>query len=253
MIGILADALPETESNLLRSLDIWDTFIGKDDVEMLARILNSNSSLEELTLCSCNIQNEGVIALAESLANNCTLKTLDLSNWGRPDSANVISTEGWSALAKTLCDTSSVNNTYLSNHTLDNVGINGRKLPGDVKLYLEMNKCTNKQLVGRKKILKNHCHFDVKPLIVMSTGEEDEFSLGMLPLIISWLERVAPFSDHQFGENGTIEMRKLRVVYDFIHAIPESFIEAYRKHNLQLRAEQLNLHQKIHKLSQQVG
>ena len=88
----------------------------------------------------------------------------------------------------------------------------------------------------------------------MSTGEEDEFSLGMLPLIISWLERVAPFSDHQFGENGTIEMRKLRVVYDFIHAIPELFIEAHRKHTLlELRAEQLNLHQKIHKLTQQVG
>ena len=158
-------------------------------------------------------------------------------------------------MSNALCDTSSVNNTYLSNHTLEDVGQHYGDLPSDVELYLDMNKCTNKRLVGMKKILKNHSHFDVKPLlsIVRSTGEEDELGLGMLPLVISWLERIAPFSN-QFEENGTIEMRKLRVVYDFIHAMPESSIEPYRKHTLlELRAEQSNLHQKIHKLTQQVG
>ena len=156
-IGILATALPD--SIFLRSLNIWNTFMGKDDVGMLARALkNSNSTLEVLKLCSCNIQNEGVVAFAEALANNCALKTLDLTNEIFFGSANnVISAEGWSVLSNVLCDTSSVNNTYLSNHTLEDVGRQS-SLPSDVQSYLEMNKCTNKQQVAIKKIIKIHRH-----------------------------------------------------------------------------------------------
>ena len=156
-IGILATALPD--SIFLRSLNIWNTFMGKDDVGMLARALkNSNSTLEVLKLCSCNIQNEGVVAFAEALANNCILKTLDLTNEIFFGSANnVISAEGWSVLSNVLCDTSSVNNTYLSNHTLEDVGRQS-SLPSDVQSYLEMNKCTNKQQVAIKKLIKIHPH-----------------------------------------------------------------------------------------------
>ena len=57
------------------------------------------------------IGDDGALLFANALKNNFTLKTLSLYGCG-------ITPEGWAPFSKLLCDTSSVNKTYLSNHTL---------------------------------------------------------------------------------------------------------------------------------------
>ena len=72
---------------------------------------NQNLALRLLSIARNDIDDESAISFANVLSRNNTLETLYLDSSG-------ITSEGWDAFAKVLCDTSSVNSTYLSNHTL---------------------------------------------------------------------------------------------------------------------------------------
>eukprot|EP00984_Skeletonema_dohrnii_P026243 scaffold15567_cov74-Skeletonema_dohrnii-CCMP3373.AAC.3 len=82
----------------------------------LSTSLQSNSCrLEKLCLGDMNIGDDGAEVLARGLIGNKVLRCLEL----RDDEGDIAITHvGWSALFTALCDTSSVNNTYLSNHTV---------------------------------------------------------------------------------------------------------------------------------------
>ena len=90
------------------------TIKGWKAVSTLLEIPGSN--LEKLDIGGCdNLGNDGALVFANALANNSTLKTFNLFDCE-------ITREGWTHFSKLLCDTSSVNNTYMSNHTLQSVG-----------------------------------------------------------------------------------------------------------------------------------
>ena len=72
--------------------------------------------LVRLYITENNIDDEAAAAFARALVNNHRLSKLDLEN--NPS----ITAVGWKALSKTLCDTSSVNAIFLSNHTLNDLG-----------------------------------------------------------------------------------------------------------------------------------
>jgi len=216
-VDALVAALPR--SNLV-SLSLINVDIGKSEVKALARTLKADPCLENLGLAS-GISIDGLVVIAEALANNSHLKRVSLSY-------NVVTSECWKAFSNTLCDTSTVNKTCLSNHTLEHIrdqtvyqppydeGFIPR--PQDVVSALELNRCPNKQQVAVKKILKHHCHFDIQPFV--------QWEFKVLPLLIHWLEKAAFFST-EFDVNGTIEMRKLTVVYEFIQALPELFVSHF--------------------------
>eukprot|EP00985_Skeletonema_marinoi_P024795 scaffold17578_cov73-Skeletonema_marinoi.AAC.1 len=75
---------------------------------------SDNCCLEELWLREINFGDEGAAALANGLIGNESLTTLPFSLDG-----SGMTSRGWAAFSKLLCDTTSVNNTYLSNHTLE--------------------------------------------------------------------------------------------------------------------------------------
>jgi len=216
-VDALVASLPR--SNLV-SLSLINIDIGKSGVEALARTLKADPCLENLGLAS-GISIDGLVVIAEALVNNSHLKRVNLSY-------NVVTSECWKAFSNTLCDTSTVNKTCLSNHTLEHIrdqtvyqppydeGFIPR--PQDVVSALELNRCPNKQQVAVKKILKHHCHFDIQPFV--------QWEFKVLPLLIHWLEKAAFFST-EFDVNGTIEMRKLTVVYEFIQALPELFVSHF--------------------------
>ena len=112
---------------------------------------SENCALKNLYLERMNIGDDGATALAERLVGNKSLQFLFID----PEIANITSI-GWSAFSKLLCDTSSTNSTYLSNHTLQWIGSSDYRdsgAPRNVKIYLDINYQQNKNNnVGTWKI-----------------------------------------------------------------------------------------------------
>ena len=203
-VDALAGALVKCN---LSVLDLSYNFdITARSCQSLASLLeNPNSNLEELRLYRNNIGNEGARNFADALASNNKLTTLGLNGSG-------ITAEGYSSFAKVLCDTSSINNTFLSNHTLESLG-GSSNIPADVRSALALNKSSeDKRQVAIKKILKHHRHFDMQPFF--------EWDLKVLPIAINWFERARAIDSNNEAQ---IDKRKLEAIYQFIRAVPEVF------------------------------
>ncbi|EJK51124.1 hypothetical protein THAOC_29736 [Thalassiosira oceanica] len=179
-----------------RVLDIWGNTLCAGGTRVIAASLaNPESRLEDLDLSQCNIGDEGTATLADGLRNNQRLTRMSLED-------NNITERGWNALSSILCDASSINATYNSNHTLQDLGDYGVQIPKDVRLMLRLNKDENKSRVAANKILQSHRHLDMRPLF----GRE----LGLLPYVITWL-------DHFAKSRPDL---KLSSIFEFVRAMP---------------------------------
>jgi Ran GTPase-activating protein (RanGAP) involved in mRNA processing and transport len=178
---------------------------------LAALLVNPNSNLEELHLGFNNIGDEGACIFANALSTNRKLKTLSLGN------NNEISAEGWPCFSKVLCDTSSINNAFHSNHMLESLGddedMPADNMPVDVKSLLALNRrFDDKKQVAIKKILKHHQHFDMQPFF--------EWDLKVLPIAVKWFERAQSIENN---EEVGVGRHKLGAIYQFIRAMPEVF------------------------------
>ena len=137
---------------------------------------------------------------------------------------------------RSLCNTSSINNIYLSNHTFEKLYTEQDK-GAKLKALLALNKSTrNKRHVAIKKILLHYPHnIDMEPLFDLTLEEEDDRQdLKALPYVVSWFEtaKEAIGHGHQVDYLGrkvyasTTENRKLSAIYQFVTAMPMLFIPA---------------------------
>jgi len=144
--------------------------------QRVATILEApNSNLHVLFITRNNVDDEVAAALASALKNNHKLQTLNMN--GNPNTA-----VRWQSFSKILCNTSSVNATFLSNHSLWNMG---SEVPENaiIRPLLGLNTRNNKKEVAMIKILQNHNDFDMQPFF--------EWDFKVLPLVLSWLERAS--------------------------------------------------------------
>ena len=191
---------------LVLSCDRSITIRGWKTLSTLLQMPDSN--LEEIDLSLNNTSNEAILAFANSLKGNCKLKMLDLSY------CNDITEGGWAPFSKLLCDPSSINKTYLSNHTLEDLGAT-HLMPFVVQSYLILNRNNeDKGQVAMIKILQHHSHFNVQPFF--------EWEFRVLPLMITWLEKASTCTSI-FGEE--IKRTKLSITYDFVREFPMLYIE----------------------------
>jgi len=160
-----------------------------------------------------NIGDEGALVFANALKNNSTLKTLEMQGCG-------VSAKGWWApFSKLLCDTSSVNSTYLSNHTLEHLSYRGIDVGAQVGIVHSLatnHEMEDKHQVAMVKILQNHSHFDMEPFF--------EWEFSVLPLMINWVEKVGALVHDSFEEK--IKRMNLSIVYDFIREFPMLYVES---------------------------
>ena len=173
--------------------------------ERLSTLLEMpDSKLEKLYLSGNNIGDEVARIFANALRGNSKLKCLTVNNCR-------FTTEGWMHFSKLLCDTSSVNKTYLSNHTLRVLALSDhRELPTDLVSLLNLNAISeNKGQVAMTKILQHHSHFNMQPFF--------EWEFKVLPIVLSWLEEAAACTP-SFGEK--IRRTKLSITYDFVREFP---------------------------------
>jgi len=170
-------------------------------------------SLETLCIYHNNIGDEGALVFANALKNNSTLKTLDLTAEGS------ITAEGWTPFLNLLCDASSVNNTYLSNHTLENITSFPRTItscPRTAFSLLAVNRRSDdKEYVAMKKILGHHTYFNMEPFF--------EWEFKVLPLMIKWFARADTINEG-LGLGFLYRMR-LDCIYEFIKEFPMLYIE----------------------------
>jgi hypothetical protein len=133
-----------------------------------------------------------IICFADALIGNTSLSELLFHGYELSD-------VGRCALANTLCDKSSLINTYYSNHTLQAIEYR-RAGNGDLRSLLDMNHHKSKVDVARRKILANHFEDD---------GAYDRIFAPMLaptlPTALSWIGR---------------DRREYSIMYNFLHSMP---------------------------------
>ena len=134
----------------LERLYLNNNSIGNNGCEALATLLrHPNCNLQEIQISENNIGNEGAITLAGSLANNTKLKKIFLTD-------NPIDPSVAGIFCNLLCNTTSIDSIYSSNHTLCGLhfGWSIGSVGHGLSQLLGINSKTNKRHVATKKILK---------------------------------------------------------------------------------------------------
>jgi len=167
------------------------TFDGAQTIALT--LANPECRLEFLAISGISFGDEGAAILAASLRINRRLTHMWFELSG-------ITETGWDLFLPILCDTTSIDATYNSNHTLESLG--AEKFPKDIRMLLGLNSDKDKSRVAATKILQAHRHLDMIPLF----GRE----LGLLPYVVAWLERFA---------ESRLDL-KLTALYDFVRAMP---------------------------------
>lgn len=229
----------------LTELDLsYNQSLTANGLRSLSNILQSEGCcLQILRLEGIQIGNDEASALANALLGNKSLEKLVV---------NEMTSSGWTTFEKLLCDTSSINNTHRSNHTLNQIECR-RGIALNVYRYLQMNRF--KEHVGTTKILMHHPVFDMKPffhwklkflpeifdwfhkalsiLVVEKSRDWDVCTLPFAPLIFevlasSQLESVNPITQ----ASDMILPRLLSSVYQFVRAMPSLVIDGYCSQDL---------------------
>eukprot|EP00984_Skeletonema_dohrnii_P018037 scaffold8338_cov72-Skeletonema_dohrnii-CCMP3373.AAC.1 len=218
-------ALAEGAANHCKVLDL----IGNDSITTLGlrylsdAIRSDSCRVETLHLQGIPIRDDGMEALALGLAGNKSVRSLYLVDL---DDGITVSSAGWLAFSRALCDTSSVNSTYLSNNTICDVCIedDGEIISRDISRFLQLNK-EHPQHTARCKILLSHKHLDMESL--------HQWGLKFLPLAVAWFERSKPCTTLTIEEANSasrrrvleescegFESRELTAMYEFVRGMP---------------------------------
>jgi len=238
-IDILIPALKMSDH--LQSLKLENNSIASKRLQKLALLLEPPSSnLKSLYIAENNIDDEVVTTFTGALVNNRTLKSLGIRNYHNTSNLS-ITDEGWEAFSKLLCDTSCVNSTYLSNHTLEYLGPTPRSDVNPLKPLLTQNTRKNKKEVAIIKTLKHHKEFDMMPFF--------EWEFKALPLVITWFERASmliQMASYGLGLGDfepNIGPRKLSSIYQFVRGMPVLYVETCLKKELDDIKAELSLSQ----------
>ena len=173
---------------------------------------------------------EEAVALVDALKGNKSLSTVNLLQ-------NVTDAGCWSEFSKLLCDTSSINNTYLSNHNLTHIGAPSNYVddtPTHVTDLLEMNAAAlssnrrNREIafmhsLKRCKIFMSHPDLDMEPMFV--------YKLKCLPLVVEWFRRSIQLCGNEVGRwkesFSELQSRELSAVYKFVRGMPLQVSDGY--------------------------
>jgi len=88
------------------------------------------------------------------MISNKKLRKLSVENRSR----NIVTSDGYGAMTYMLCNTSSILNTFNSNHTLEKIcgEYKERSLPNDLSSLLRLNRENSVSEAARLKIIKTH-------------------------------------------------------------------------------------------------
>jgi hypothetical protein len=152
--------------------------LGREGCLEVAKVLkNRKQTLKKVILRFYKIDDEVIQSLAEALKGNDVLDSLFLN-----DNADITSV-GWDYIAEAVCNTSSIEATYLSNHTLKRVG----KISANLTRVLDINSTSASPTVaGRRKVVLLHfggddekAQFNLDPII--------DLDIRLMPKVLAWV------------------------------------------------------------------
>jgi hypothetical protein len=172
-------------------------------------------ALETLNFNFIDFADESAYALAYALGQNKSVKSLRFGERG-------ITTKGMKAFLKLICDSSSPNRIYLSNHTLRDISglrytrARASSIRTSILGWLKMNKdCQTPNLAAKAKIMHFFPDLDMVPLF--------QWNLKFLPLVKSWFQKTTS-SNEEFA--ASIRNRELSAVYQFVRGLPVLVVSA---------------------------
>ena len=230
----------------LMSIAIQHCYIHDTHMVQIVEAISGHHALRDLQLNSNYIGVRGCQAISTLLQEpSFNLRSLDLSenllsvvdtSVSLQSQVHVPFSNVEEIFIKSLCDKSSINSTYLSNHAITNL-----ILPDfdDPTIYrhtltslLRMNMGRNKSHVAIRKILENHSNIlaDMNPFFA-DWIFDDEQSLKALPHVINWLNEAAEALLPLYSPTGkiskqysNIKRKKLSAIYQFARAMPLMFV-----------------------------
>lgn len=216
----------------LMSIAIQHCYIHEEQMVQIVEVISGHNALRYLQLNANGIGLRSCQAIGASLQGpNCQLHSLDLS--GNPltridrSDTYVPFSSIEDIFITSLCDKSSINSTYLSNHMLTNLDLLDVYQRGDtLTSLLRMNKGSNKSHVAIMKILKFHPNVfnDMQPFFA-DWILDDEQSLKALPYVIDVLNKAkAARAWSMIGQHQNIERKKLSAIYEFARTMPLLFV-----------------------------
>jgi hypothetical protein len=184
-ITALSDALENNSNTKLKEFHLQSDMITFEAWIALSTVLSFRTSMEKMYLASDSyhsINDDVLISFAEALVNNKVLRELELGN----DFSGITSI-GYAAFTRLLCNSSSIMSTYQSNHTLmkicERYSLNNN-VPEDLRFLLQLNEKNTKSQAARLKIIKTHfsgSEINMHPFMNMD--------LCVRPHAIAWMVR----------------------------------------------------------------
>jgi len=135
-----------------------------------------NSALQEIGMHSCNLTDEIMIGFAEALVSNTCLRVL--ATYLNDN----ITERSWISLHRTVCNTSSIEATLESNHTLQSVEVSTTTV---LDSALQLNWNFDKKQVARQKIIRYHFLKDDE----VDVTEFVNMDMNVLPQAMAWIGR----------------------------------------------------------------
>mmetsp|Transcript_30708 Transcript_30708/g.52525 ORF Transcript_30708/g.52525 Transcript_30708/m.52525 type:complete len:507 (+) Transcript_30708:69-1589(+) len=265
----LRDMMRGWGASNLKTLDLDGNAIGDQGLQALLTAM-TNSTLEQLYLSNNLITAVGLRSLSDYFqSESCCLKTLnilgnDFGDEGAVALADIlmgnksltslhfishqsgITNAGWAAFSKLLCDPSSINSTYLSNHNIGTIGEHEMLgTPFNIRRYLDLNELLDRRHAAIHKILKSHPDLDMEPLFV--------YKLKCLPLVAAWFRTSIQLCSDEVGSwkesVPELESRELSAVYKFVRDMPLLVSDGYWTNVLnESRAKKQRLQEEKRKL-----
>lgn len=211
--SLLVEIAQSTGFRQLRELHLGSNTFGQTGCEALATLLRDPCcNLRWLDLSANDRINDGCAAiLAHALEGNNALKGLDLLNCA-------VTRSGLRVFSRILCNTSSVEATFHSNHVLSDL-VHGY-LQGNLSSLLNLNRAANKNRVAAGKILLYHQHFSTKLFLNWDLKVPEWDAAKVLPLAINWFDRAGECIQSLVDD---VDSRKLSTIFELARALPDMF------------------------------
>lgn len=153
--------------------------------EAVASFLASKKcTIRKLNLIGNTINDAGCRIIAESLRNNSRLRQLCIDESWLIEN-HKITGQGFASFIPVVCDTSSIESTLISNHTLVYVNTNSdQRVPRELYDILQMNRSVEKSTVAKLKVLRYHFsgNFNMSAIAGLDAKA--------LPDLLAWFNRL---------------------------------------------------------------
>jgi len=219
VLQVLAAGMSNTSLEILRLSDTLITGAGL--MSMSDYFQSERCCLKSLYLHHVNLGDEGALVLAGALIGNKSLTSLRF----HPNDSGITDV-GWAAFSNLLCDPSSVNNTYLSNHSIEKIGGYQSNINlHDIAQLLRFNRLSrHPHEAAIWKILKSHPDLEMKAFF--------RWKLKLLPVVTNWFRsaRSCLFPDPDLAKSTqrqSLQNRELSALYKFVRGMPSLAVTSF--------------------------